>query len=260
MNVAGLRTSCAWIALLVVSASGIASGCSPAPRAVETRDAAHPTEPAFPIVARFECGGFALPATFYRDRVVLSRPQGELSLPQVISASGARYSDGRTTFWNKGTEATLESDDGRTTMCEVWTAAGARVGPIRIDMSRQEAEAALTAPLAGERSSKGCVIVRPSRGPDEVQVMLIDDRVARVDVTQRGVATDAGIRVGDPEARVREAYAGRVTQSPHKYTPGHYLTVDDRSERHVVFETDGERVTRYRVGRIPEVDWVEGCG
>jgi hypothetical protein len=26
-----------------------------------------------------------------------------------------------------------------------------------------------------------------------------------------------------------------------------------------VFETDGQRVTNYRVGRKPEVQWVEGC-
>ena len=27
-----------------------------------------------------------------------------------------------------------------------------------------------------------------------------------------------------------------------------------------LIETDGERVTRYRAGRLPEVEWVEACG
>ena len=27
----------------------------------------------------------------------------------------------------------------------------------------------------------------------------------------------------------------------------------------VVFETDSQRVTRYRAGRLPEVEYVEGC-
>jgi membrane-bound inhibitor of C-type lysozyme len=35
----------------------------------------------------------------------------ELRLPHVISGSGARYSDGKTTFWNKGRSVLLEVDD-----------------------------------------------------------------------------------------------------------------------------------------------------
>ena len=35
----------------------------------------------------------------------------ELRLPHVISGSGARYSDGKTTFWNKGRNVLVEVDD-----------------------------------------------------------------------------------------------------------------------------------------------------
>jgi len=35
----------------------------------------------------------------------------EMRLPHVISGSGARYSDGKTTFWNKGNSALMEVDD-----------------------------------------------------------------------------------------------------------------------------------------------------
>ena len=35
----------------------------------------------------------------------------EMLLPHVISGSGARYSDGKTTFWNKGKSALVEIDD-----------------------------------------------------------------------------------------------------------------------------------------------------
>ena len=34
----------------------------------------------------------------------------ELRLPHVISGSGARYSDGKTTFWNKGKSVLVEVD------------------------------------------------------------------------------------------------------------------------------------------------------
>ena len=40
----------------------------------------------------------------------------------------------------------------------------------------------------------------------------------------------------------------------------HYLKPSDPALPYrLVFETDGERVTRYRAGRLPEVEWVEGC-
>ena len=35
----------------------------------------------------------------------------DLRLPHVISGSGARYSDGKTTFWNRGRSVLMEVDD-----------------------------------------------------------------------------------------------------------------------------------------------------
>src|SRR5262245_12543804 len=35
----------------------------------------------------------------------------DLRLPHVISGSGARYSDGKTTFWNRGRSVLVEADD-----------------------------------------------------------------------------------------------------------------------------------------------------
>jgi membrane-bound inhibitor of C-type lysozyme len=47
-----------------------------------------------------------------QDQFVSVRFAGrELRLPHVISGSGARYSDGKTTFWNKGNSALMEVDD-----------------------------------------------------------------------------------------------------------------------------------------------------
>ena len=94
-------------------------------------------------------------------------------------------------------------------------------------------------------------------------IMLVRDTVARIDVRDNTLATDAGARVGDAESRVRELYRGRVKTEPHKYVQGgHYLIVTSPTDtmHQIVFETDGTRVTTYRVGRTPEVRWVEGCG
>ena len=56
-----------------------------------------------------------------------------------------------------------------------------------------------------------------------------------------------------------------MTATPHKYEQGwRYLTVTPAAPTdgafRLVFETDGQKVVRYRAGRMPEVEWVENCG
>ena len=96
---------------------------------------------------------------------------------------------------------------------------------------------------------------------DSVEVPAL---VERVDVTQPGVRTAEGAGVGDTETRVLELYRGNVLVQPHKYTgpKGHYLVVTNARDtlHRIIFETDGQRVTRYRAGRRPAVELVEQCG
>lgn len=60
--------------------------------------------PAREIRAVFRCpGGGIVAATFREESVSVTLPDGtKRELPRAISASGARYSDGTTTLWNKG--------------------------------------------------------------------------------------------------------------------------------------------------------------
>ncbi len=144
-----------------------------------------------------------------------------------------------------------------------WTVTPEGAGPVRVGMPLAEAAGALgatpdTAAVAGR-----CDYLRPAGGPSGVKVMVNEGSVARVEVDSGEVRTEEGAGIGDTEARVRALYAGRVTEMPHKYTSGRYLVVTpqapaDSADR-LVFETDGAAVTRYRAGRLPEVEWVEGC-
>ena len=63
----------------------------------------------------FRCpDGQTVMAQFHlpEDQFVNVRFAGrELRLPHVISGSGARYSDGKTTFWNKGRSVLMEVDE-----------------------------------------------------------------------------------------------------------------------------------------------------
>ncbi len=108
--------------------TGCNSSASVPQETVTQKEPAAPTKPA--IVARFDCDTLALTATFHDDRVVIEVPeQPALTLPHAVSASGARYSNGADTFWNKGRDATFERH-GHTEMCrerrEPWQEAADR--------------------------------------------------------------------------------------------------------------------------------------
>ena len=145
-----------------------------------------------------------------------------------------------------------------------WTVTPAGIGAVRVDMAAAElvqAAGNFTTPAG----STGCVYVRPASLPPGVSIMLANGRIARIDIDSAGVRTDAGVAVGDSSAAVQRAYPGRVTTTPHKYVAGgEYLTVRSASPSdsalRIVFESEAGRVTRYRTGRVPEVEWVERCG
>jgi ribosomal protein S18 acetylase RimI-like enzyme len=143
-----------------------------------------------------------------------------------------------------------------------WTVTETGWGPIRAGMSVADARAALGGELPGPVNPE-CDHVKPPGAPPGLLLMVARGQVARVEVSDSAVATSAGARVGDAEARINALYPGRVETRPHKYVDGHYLIVRRRaladSLHRLVFETDGQRVTRYRGGRVPEIEWVEGC-
>ena len=113
-----------------------------------------------------------------------------------------------------------------------------------------------------------CSQKRLSSMPPGTSLMLIRDStgaitVERVDIDSSGIRTREGAGVGDSEESVVARYTGRVKVQPHKYTGpvGHYLIVASPRDPSflIIFETDGKNVTRYRAGRRPAVEFVEGC-
>jgi hypothetical protein len=140
-----------------------------------------------------------------------------------------------------------------------WMVTPTGSGPVRIGMTVVEARQALGGQLTPLGPTGPCHYLRSASAPPDLAFMVIDNHLARVDVANKAVATTAGARIGDSEARIKTLYP-QVEVTPHKYVKGHYLTVlTDNGEYGIVFETDGQRVTRYRAGRMPEVGWIEGC-
>ncbi len=135
-------------------------------------------------------------------------------------------------------------------------------GPLLAGQSTAEAATAVgSAFAAAAGASPECSYAEWAAAPAGVRVMLVNDTVARVEVTQAGVTTAEQGRIGDAEGRIQSLYATKVYIRPHKYTTGKYMVVippEDTTHR-IVFETDGQNVTLFRSGRMPEVEWTEGC-
>ncbi len=129
-------------------------------------------------------------------------------------------------------------------------------------MTLEEANALLGNSLAIPARLQECDYVRPKSSPKHVAFMVEKGEISRVEIGQGSdIATLAGAKIGDSEARIKSLYSGIATK-PAKYTSGHSLVVtpDDGSSNRIVFETDGKKVTRYRSGRLPAIEYVEGCG
>ena len=139
-----------------------------------------------------------------------------------------------------------------------WTVTPRGIGPVQVGMTT--ADALGVEVTGGAQAKESCEYVQAGRLPAGVGVMSNAGRVARIDVDSGRVATAEGARIGDTDGRIRELYEGRVTEQPNKYTPGHSLVVTPDAEHRIIFETDGKVVTRFRAGRLPEVEWVERCG
>jgi hypothetical protein len=148
-----------------------------------------------------------------------------------------------------------------------WAVSMRGIGPLMTGAARRAlpASAGIAARADGATPAAGQAVRVTRRSlAGAVSVMLLRDTIVRVDVDSAGVATTWGDQVGDAEGDVLRRHAGHVRTEPHKYTGpvGHYLIVTDSTDsaHALVFETDGQHVTRYRAGRRPEVEWVEGCG
>jgi putative lipoprotein len=89
------------------------------PAEVEVRVApAGPYPIAPPATFVFECEGLEFTARHDPKGIYLFLPGRTLFLPETPSGSGAKYTDGKTTFWSKGEEALLEADGRTHTPCK----------------------------------------------------------------------------------------------------------------------------------------------
>jgi len=143
-------------------------------------------------------------------------------------------------------------------------------GPATFGATQEDVRMAWGSDLGDARPSEpgGCHYLIPQPpGADGYRTafMIEGDKFARIDVRRSDVTAPGGGKVGMTKAQIAGLYAGGIEERPHEYTDGQYLRIKDMAGSNgvLVFETDGKgddaRVTEWRVGVPPQVDYVEGC-
>ena len=134
-------------------------------------------------------------------------------------------------------------------------------GKVKTLMTVSQASQALGTELIG-KAEEGidCYYVNPKQGFKGVRFMVTNKTIARIEIESKAYATDKGAKIGDTEARIKSLYKG-VKVSPQKYDEKkHDMEVYSNDKKYlIIFETDGKRVTGFRVGKAEEVGYVEGC-
>ena len=146
---------------------------------------------------------------------------------------------------------------------EGWIVRQNGVGPVKIGMSLGQLNAVLHEKFAPPTSKdeQACFYVDTAK-QRQILFMIVDGRLARVDVSKAGLGTAEGIQVGDSEERARQVYGSRLEVKPHAYTgpQGHYLTLRSTDGRYGIrFVTDEGKITMFYAGRFDAIQYIEGC-
>lgn len=136
------------------------------------------------------------------------------------------------------------------------------------DMKLGIAADAMAAAWGGELNRLGgpeetCYFMTPKwvKVPSEFAFMVDGGTFVRYGTDSGKYVAPGGGKVGMTAGEIATLYPGRIDITPHKYTEGKYLRVKDAASGNaLVFETDpAGKVTQWRVGTPPQVDYIEGC-
>jgi hypothetical protein len=137
------------------------------------------------------------------------------------------------------------------------------LGPVRAGMTVEQAlPLADWSGLARTRPATGCWYLRYAGGGSDFRLMIIDGRVARIElVAPSTLRTLGGARIGMSDAELTRLFGSRLDRQPHKYEPqGHTLTLrSGAGDYGLRFETAQGKVTAIQAGSWQHLHYVEGC-
>lgn len=139
-------------------------------------------------------------------------------------------------------------------------------GDMKLGSTADEAKTAWGGELNGKPAEAGgCYYLTPKwvKIPSDFAFMIEGDKFVRYDVGTGKEAAPGGGKVGMSVDQLNQLYNGGLQSSPHKYVQGgQYLSLaaSGVAPSKLVFETDAAgKVSAWRVGLSPQVDYVEGC-
>ncbi len=90
--------------------------------------------------------------------------------------------------------------------------------------------------------------------------MIVDEKIARIDVRESKHRLPNGLGIGSSADEIKNLYGDKTSIFPNKYDPNvKDYEVSLSKDRGLVFNVRDDKVHAYRLGKIPEVNWVEGC-
>jgi hypothetical protein len=138
-------------------------------------------------------------------------------------------------------------------------------GDMRFGMTADEAKQAWGGELKGiPAEGEGCYHLSPKwvKAPAEFAFMIEGGKFVRYSTESDKYVAPGGGKRGMGAAEIRKLYPG-AEERPHKYVEGgKNLRIKDSGGGNgvLVFETDADgKVSSWRVGVPPQVDYVEGC-
>lgn len=139
-------------------------------------------------------------------------------------------------------------------------------GDMKLGSTVEEARTAWAGELNGKPTEgSSCYYLSPKwvTRPSDFAFMMEGDKFVRYDVGTDKEAAPGGGKVGMSTDELQKLYNNALESTPHKYVEGgKYLSVSASgvAPSKLVFETDATgKVASWRVGLVPQVDYVEGC-
>lgn len=139
-------------------------------------------------------------------------------------------------------------------------------GDMRFGMDEGAFRKAWSGGLKGQPPAAGssCTYLYPKwvKAPAEIGFMLEGGHFVRYDVTTAKEIAPGGGKIGMDKAQLLALYGSKAQEQPDKYVPdASTLRVEGDNHGVVLFELGADgKVTKWRVGVPPQVDYVEGCG
>ncbi|TGM14208.1 hypothetical protein EHQ81_08480 [Leptospira selangorensis] len=144
------------------------------------------------------------------------------------------------------------------------------MGPIHIGASVEQIEKILGAKLTQEGDAEGednCTSFHLDEN-HSLWFLFVGKskksiRLARIYINNPNMTTLSGIQIGDPIAKLKQVYKGKLKEGREHYSnylQFTYIPIDISDKSYgIIFETDNKNITEISVGKYPELQLAEGC-